>query len=198
MATPSDPLATVTGTGVQSLNVGVNQFTITAMAQDGTTTLSYTVTVNRGYNTDATLATFAVSSGELSPAFNPVQTLYTVNVNNDVTEITLTATPTDANATVSGDGVKTLQLGANHFTITVTAQDGITTQTYIIYVERALLGINDIEPNRITVYPNPTEGELRITNYELRDGVIEIYDVAGKKQKAEGRKRSPFLVYLSH
>ena len=37
---------------------------------------------------------------------------------------------------------------------------------------------------RFTVYPNPANNELRITNYELRDGVIEIYDVYGRKQKS--------------
>jgi len=33
----------------------------------------------------------------------------------------------------------------------------------------------------LRLYPNPAKNELRITNYELRDGVIEIYDVYGKK-----------------
>jgi len=36
----------------------------------------------------------------------------------------------------------------------------------------------------LNVYPNPTNSELRISNYELReDAVIEIYDVVGKKQE---------------
>jgi hypothetical protein len=33
----------------------------------------------------------------------------------------------------------------------------------------------------VTVYPNPTTGELRITNYELRINSIEVFDVYGKK-----------------
>jgi len=38
-------------------------------------------------------------------------------------------------------------------------------------------------------------------NYELRDGVIEIYDVYGRKQKAESRKQqveSEIVVNISH
>jgi len=35
--------------------------------------------------------------------------------------------------------------------------------------------------NKFNIYPNPANNELRITNYELRDGIIEIYDVYGKK-----------------
>jgi hypothetical protein len=34
--------------------------------------------------------------------------------------------------------------------------------------------------NSITLYPNPTTGELRITNYELRITGIEVFDVYGK------------------
>ena len=37
------------------------------------------------------------------------------------------------------------------------------------------------EENKIKVYPNPTNGQLRITNYELRENtVIEIFDIYGR------------------
>ena len=40
------------------------------------------------------------------------------------------------------------------------------------------LGIGNYE---LSIYPNPTTGQLRITNYELRDGVnIELFDVFGR------------------
>ena len=54
----------------------------------------------------------------------------------------------------------------------------------------------------IIVYPNPTEGELTITNrspvrgklseanYELRITGVEVFDVYGRRQKAELRQRS--------
>ena len=34
----------------------------------------------------------------------------------------------------------------------------------------------------LRIYPNPTNSQLRIENYELRDGEIEIYDVVGRLQ----------------
>ena len=53
------------------------------------------------------------------------------------------------------------------------------------------MGISEKEQStRLTVYPNPANNELRITNYELRNGVIEIYDVFGRLQKAESRKQN--------
>ena len=43
------------------------------------------------------------------------------------------------------------------------------------------LGVREVnELERITVYPNPTTGELRITSYELRIEGIEVFDVYGR------------------
>ena len=42
--------------------------------------------------------------------------------------------------------------------------------------------------DNITLVPNPTTGELQITNYELQITSIEVFDVYGRKQKAESRK----------
>jgi hypothetical protein len=46
----------------------------------------------------------------------------------------------------------------------------------------SLLGVNDLKKEAITVYPNPTTGELSIRNYELGITNIEIYDIYGRKQ----------------
>jgi hypothetical protein len=125
--TPTDNNATVIGNGVHALIVGANLFSIIVTAPDGVTTLTYTVTVTRGINTaDATLSNLTVSSGTLTPAFSSVDYNYTVNVDYNVTSITLTGTPTDANALVIGNGLKQLLFGSNLFTITVIAQDSVT------------------------------------------------------------------------
>jgi hypothetical protein len=45
----------------------------------------------------------------------------------------------------------------------------------------------------VSIFPNPTTGELRITNYELRIENIAVFDVYGRKlieQKAESRKQN--------
>jgi hypothetical protein len=43
------------------------------------------------------------------------------------------------------------------------------------------VGIVPIPTNQLQIYPNPTTGQLRISNYELRDDtVIELFDVVGK------------------
>ena len=46
--------------------------------------------------------------------------------------------------------------------------------------------VAEVNPkSALTVSPNPTKGELRIANYELRDGGVELFDVMGKRQKVE-------------
>jgi hypothetical protein len=53
--------------------------------------------------------------------------------------------------------------------------------------ESCIVGIDDIATGAtdVLVYPNPTEGELRVESGELRVGSVEIFDVMGRKQKAE-------------
>jgi hypothetical protein len=133
---------------------------------------------------DATLSNLEVSSGILSPFFTPSSTYYIVSVGNDETEITITATPNSPYATISGDtGVQPLQVGNNNFfTITVTAEDEVTQKNYVVRVNRSV-GVTETMQEIFNIYPNPTRNQLRITNYELRNGEIEIFDVLGRKQK---------------
>jgi hypothetical protein len=112
-----------------------------------------------------------------------------VDVASSISSITLTATKTDANATVIGDGVKPISTGANLFTITVTAQDGITELNYIIIIN-CPVEITEPELPEIVVYPNPTRGELRIKMCDMRYEIcdITIYDVFGKKTQVSNLK----------
>ena len=66
--------------------------------------------------------------------------------------------------------------------------------------------VNPQEPNAISLYPNPTTGELRITNYETTLGVsqlgiekVEIYDITGKKLSTVNYQLSTnHLIDISH
>ena len=134
-------------------------------------------------STDATLSNLAVSSGSLTPAFNSTHYNYTVNVANSVSSITITATPNNPNATLSGDtGRHTLIVGANPFTITVTAEDDTTIQNYTVTVTRANSGsgISETTMGEINIYPNPTTGQLTINNEQLTINNVEIYDIYGR------------------
>ncbi|WP_206110592.1 cadherin-like beta sandwich domain-containing protein [Pannonibacter phragmitetus] len=155
--TEANATVTVNGTSVTSgnasgainLTVGDNTLTIIVTAQNGTTTETYTVTVNRAAPaaTDASLANLVLSQGTLDPVFASGTTSYTASVGNAVTSLTVTPTVTDANATVTvntvpvtsgnASGAINLTVGSNIITVVVTAEDGTTTETYTVDVTRA-------------------------------------------------------------
>lgn len=82
------------------------------------------------------LASLTVSAGELTPAFDPTITDYTLSLPLRTNQITFTATPSDSNATVQGDGEVALQGGENKVAVVVTAEDG-SAKTYNITVKVA-------------------------------------------------------------
>ena len=153
----ADPSATVTinGTAVTSgtasaaipLAIGANAITTIVTAQDGVTTTTYTITVTRAASNIATLSNLVLSSGTLAPAFASGTTNYAADVANIVTSISVTPTTTDATSTLTVNGTAVVSgaasaiipliVGLNTITTVVTAQDGITTDTYTVVVTRA-------------------------------------------------------------
>ena len=103
--------------------------------------------VTRAGSGDASLSALSLSGVTLSPAFASGKTVYTASVGHAVTETTVTAMASDANASVevmpedaddgtSGDQVA-LGVGETTISIEVTAEDGETAQTYTVAVTRA-------------------------------------------------------------
>ncbi|TSD67873.1 T9SS type B sorting domain-containing protein [Inquilinus sp. KBS0705] len=150
----SNATVTINGVNVNSgtasdelpLVYGDNTFTVAVTAQDGTTTNSYTIDITRAPSSDATLSNLELSAASLSPSFNAETNAYTASVGNDVTSINVTPTLSDPNATVtvndagtssgSPSGDIALVYGDNLITVTVTASDGSTTNSYSIHVTR--------------------------------------------------------------
>ena len=150
-----DPADADTATSGHQVELGAKgteitlTLTITVTAADGSTTEDYTVTVTRLLNDDATLSDLTVEPGTLDPAFSPGDTLYATNVEHDVEQVTVTwelsdtnatfaANLSDADANTDGHQVTLLGKGATtRLTITVTAENGDTTQAYRLAVARA-------------------------------------------------------------
>jgi len=135
---PSDPI---------SLGVGAtNVITTVVVSQDLSATNTYTLTVTReAASTNAFLTSLVPSVGTLSPAFDSNTFSYTASVTN-TTSLTVTPTAADATATITVNGTNvisgnpsgslSLSVGANVITNLVTAEDGITTNTYTLTVTR--------------------------------------------------------------
>ncbi|MDH5301219.1 MAG: cadherin-like beta sandwich domain-containing protein, partial [Gammaproteobacteria bacterium] len=130
-----------------SLAVGDNAIPVQVIAQDGTTTKTYTVTIHRK-SADANLSGLSLSSGSLSPVFAGGTTGYTASVANGVSNLTVTATASDAanitGLTINGvaatsgvaSGAINLVVGANAIPVVVTAEDSTVTKTYTVTVTR--------------------------------------------------------------
>ena len=95
-------------------------------------------------SSDASLSSLSLRGVTLSPAFVATRTSYTATVDNDITTTTITATPASG-ATVTGDGVTNLVVGPNRITVTVTAADGTTMETYTVTVTRQAATVTPTE-----------------------------------------------------
>ena len=85
---------------------------------------------------DATLSSLEIVGRTITPAFTPNELAYTLTVPNNVTSVTVNAEATHPRATVTIAGGDNLAVGENIVTVTVTAEDGTTMQTYTIVVTR--------------------------------------------------------------
>ena len=105
-------------------------------------TLKTQAEIEASYSSDAYLKALGVTNYNITPAFDKKVMDYSLEVENDVEKVTITASKNDGNATVSGAGEKELKEGSNKFAIVVTAQKG-NTLTYNLTITRKEL--NPIE-----------------------------------------------------
>ena len=148
--------------GLQTaLEVGENTVNVKVTAQDGETSLTYTVVITReAPSSDATLSSLELTREKdgadaaipLTPPFSPGRTQYTAVVEYPAAEVTVTSTRSDGASTrvyldgddniiTDADGIKPglqvpLQVGPNTIKVKVTAQDGETVITYSVVVSR--------------------------------------------------------------
>ena len=140
-ATAAKSYVEIEGLGEKTLAVGENTFTITVKAGDATK--NYTVKVVRAA-ADLTLAEVKIGDTVLTAGADGV---YKHNVENEVTETTLSVRANNENATITGAGSKTLNVGDNTFEIVVSVGEEKT--KYTVVVNRAKSDVKTIE--KITV-----------------------------------------------
>ena len=92
-------------------------------------------------SSDSKLGTLEIAEGVISPEFDSNTTEYQITVPNDITKLTINATPSNSKATIAINGNEELQEGENVVEIVVTAENGEKT-TYKITTTRELPELN--------------------------------------------------------
>ena len=95
--------------------------------------------VDSSLSNDASLSDLTIDSSTVT-GFSSTTYSYDIIVGNATESVTIGATATDTDATITGDtGTQSLSVGENILTVTCTAEDGTTTQDYVINVTREAL-----------------------------------------------------------
>ena len=121
--------STIEGT----INFSVTGDITSGSGQTKDISLTKQVTVTKPKSSDNTLSDLKVDGTTVS-GFSSSKTSYTLK-DNSGTSINISATVTDAKATVTGTGSKKLKYGKNTFGVTVTAENG-SKKTYNITVNK--------------------------------------------------------------
>lgn len=135
---------------------GENVIEVSATSESGTVEEVYAINVVRGdpIEENANLSTLSLSSGTLGPSFRPENFEYNAVVANNVTAITLDASPSSPEATFEirsnlGEFVPfdsplvALKTGSNVIELRVTSNDQSQTSVYTVSVEREATGISN-------------------------------------------------------
>ncbi|SNR46682.1 cadherin-like beta sandwich domain-containing protein, partial [Flavobacterium sp. ov086] len=196
-----DPLAKITINGIivvnggsltpVSLVTGINTMMIKVTSPDGSVTKTYTLNIIKESSDVATLSNLSISNGVLEPVFESDVKNYNTVVKYDVASITVTPIVTDLNAVVTVNGVPVLNAtastpiilntGENIIKTIVTAEDGITKETYTITVYKAVGPDKVVATNVLS--PN---GDGKNDFWEIKDillypnNMVTVYDRAGR------------------
>lgn len=142
-------------------------------------------------SSDASISVIFILPGALSPAFSPDVEFYTTTVPEGTTSVSVRASASDPGAILTGDGTIDVSSGSATVEIEVTAEDGITTQTYTIEITvESSVGIGEKKAGHVSLYPNPVLAGMIFHLEGVRGGEsISILDVTGRvvfTQKLQG------------
>ena len=156
-------------TGNEKFKLGNdNQVKIKVTSEDGSKSKTYIINVTRTVRKNAYLTSLSIDEGELNPEFVKEITNYSATVDYEVSSLIISAVKEDPNATVTGDGMVSLDVGQNVFDVVVTAENGTTTRTYRITITRLGNPNNYLKSLVIDDQEYTPEFDKEILNYNLQ------------------------------
>jgi gliding motility-associated-like protein len=165
--------------GTALLHEGTNVITVVLTAEDGVTTKTFHITVQRPYN-NADLSQLEYNLADpdfyIKPTFSKDSVNYLAVTKPDINRIYLGPKVTDPYATIKINGVAAtsgqrspfynLVTGAPTATVVVTARDGVTTKTYTVNARHQLVNPNlaavTLSTGSLSPAFSPTRGSYTI------------------------------------
>ena len=149
-ATAKDSKSKISGTGEIKLSYGINKVAIVVTSEDGTSN-TYNINISKEDNRSSvnTLKTLVLSNGDIN--FKSNITEYTINVENDIEEITITSSLTDSKSKYVEDyRNKTVKLveGSNKIQIKVLSEKE-EENIYTLNINRALSTNNTLKSLKV-------------------------------------------------
>ncbi|WP_165861238.1 cadherin-like beta sandwich domain-containing protein [Paenibacillus paeoniae] len=179
------------------LSVGSNRVEVTVTAPSGAEQ-TYTVTVTRAASGNADLSGLVLSEGTLTPSpFAAATTGYTASVDHNISNVSVTPTQSDSDATLSVSVYNSaetrtfgpesltsgaaspelpLSVGSNRVEVTVTAPSGAE-QTYTVTVTRAASGNADLSGlvlSEGTLAPSPFTPAITAYASSVRNSINSV------------------------
>jgi hypothetical protein len=147
-----------------------NTVTYTVTAEDGSTTVNWDVNVTVAQNDQNDILSYSFAEQTGAATIDATNHIVNIEVENGTDLTALVATFTlsgDASATVGGttqeSGVTSNDF-SNDVIYTVTAQNGDTQDWTVKVTEATETNISTIAATEISIYPNPSNGIINITN----------------------------------
>ena len=155
---------------------------------DGSTTVNIITQaeLEASYSKDNYLSSLSVSNYDLTPAFDKKTTEYSLELENNVREIKVSAKANDSKAEVEGTGKHSLSEGQNKIKISVTAENGNVRNYMINVLVRELNPINvSVDGKNYTVVRKNSEVEPP-TTFSTTTTVIDGEEVPAFKSEITG------------
>lgn len=167
-------------TGVKSLSVGTNRFSIKITTEDVNNSATYNITIVREKETDSrssvdTLSSLNVTDTKISKDFKENKNSYTAAVGYGIDSVSISATPTNNKATVKGTGKFNLKVGINNFNIIVTAENG-SINIYKITITREAESKKESATTRTTTTGTKKENDSLLKELIINKKSIKLDD----------------------
>lgn len=167
-------------TGVKSLSVGTNRFSIKITTEDVNNSATYNITIVREKENDSrssvdTLSSLNVTDTKISKDFKENKNSYTAAVGYGIDSVSISATPTNNKATVKGTGKYNLKVGINNFNIIVTAENG-SINIYKITITREAESKKESTTTRTTTTGTKKENDSLLKELIINKKSIKLDD----------------------